>query len=49
MRGLSRRLLLKKSASSDSEREMLTKLRSDCGTEFGNKCEAMLKDITESE
>ena len=48
-RGLSRRLLLKKSASYDSERHMLTRLRAECGTEFSNKCEAMLKDLTESE
>lgn len=42
-------MLLKKSASYDSERHMLTKLRAECGTEFSNKCEAMLKDLAESE
>jgi cullin-4 len=49
MRGLSRRLLLKKSSSSDSEKQMLTKLRAECSAEFSNKCEAMMKDLTESE
>jgi cullin-4 len=48
-RGLSRRLLLKKSASFDSERQMLTRLRAECGADFANKCEAMMKDLTESD
>lgn len=49
MRGLSRRLLLKKSASSDSERQMLTRLRAECGAEFATKCEIMMKDLVESD
>lgn len=28
---------------------MLTRLRAECGTEFSNKCEAMMKDLAESE
>lgn len=48
-RGLSRRLLLKKSASQDSERQMLSKLRAECGPDFSNKCEMMIKDVNESD
>lgn len=49
MRGLSRRLLLKKASSNDSEKAMLTKLRAECGSEFTTKAEAMLKDLQESD
>lgn len=28
---------------------MLTRLRAECGTEFANKCEIMLKDLQESD
>ena len=49
MRGLSRRLLLKKSASTDSEKAMLTRLRAECGSEFSTKAEGMLKDLAESD
>ena len=49
MRGLSRRLLLKKSASADSEKAMLTKLRTECGNDFSAKCENMIKDLAESD
>lgn len=45
MRGLSRRLLLKKSSSNDSEKSMLTRLRAECGSEFTTKAEAMMKDL----
>ena len=48
MRGLSRRLLLKKSSSNESERQMLTKLRSECGSDFSSKCENMIKDLFDS-
>ena len=49
MRGLSRRLLLKKSSSFESERTILTKLRTECGHDFSTKCESMLSDLTQSE
>ena len=49
MRGLSRRLLLKKSASTQSERQMLTKLRSECSNDFNSKCENMIKDLFDSD
>ena len=49
MRGLSRRLLLKKASSNDSEKSMLTRIRAECGSEFTTKAEAMLKDLQESE
>jgi hypothetical protein len=49
MRGLSRRLLLKKSASNEAEKAMVTRLRTECSNEFSTKTEAMLKDLAESE
>lgn len=49
MRGLSRRLLLKKSSSNESERQMLTKLRSECSNDFNSKCENMIKDLFDSD
>jgi cullin-4 len=48
-RGLSRRLLLKKVSSYESERQMITRLRAECSADFSNKCEAMMKDLSESE
>ena len=49
MRGLSRRLLLKKSASQEQEKLMITKLRNELSYEFGNKSDSMLKDLGENE
>ena len=48
-RGLCRRLLLKKSASYDSESMMIQKLRTECSIEFINKAEGMLKDLGQSD
>jgi cullin 4 len=48
-RGLCRRLLLKKSASYDSERVMIMKLKTECGDVFINQVEGMLKDLSTSE
>jgi cullin 4 len=42
---LAKRLLLNKSASVDSEKSMLVKLRSECGGGFTSKLEGMFKDI----
>jgi cullin-4 len=42
---LAKRLLLNKSASVDSEKSMLTKLRSECGAGFTSKLEGMFKDM----
>lgn len=41
---LARRLLLGRSASSDAERSMLTKLKSECGSSFTHNLEQMFKD-----
>ncbi|KAG6041531.1 hypothetical protein E4U41_003691 [Claviceps citrina] len=41
---LARRLLLGRSASKDAERNMLTKLRSECGSNFTHNLEQMFKD-----
>jgi len=49
LRGLARRLLLKKSASTEAEKIMLTKIRTECSSEFGTKTDSMLKDLLESE
>ena len=49
MRGLARRLLLKKSASIDGERIVIAKLKIECSNEFGAKADNMLKDLHESE
>ena len=43
-RDLARRLLMGRSASQDAERNMLTKLRSECGTNFTHNLEQMFKD-----
>lgn len=48
-RGLSRRLLLKKSASYDSEQMMIMKLKTECGDQFIQKVERMLKDLGTSD
>ena len=48
LRGLSRRLLLKKSSSTDSERVMIARLRPECGTEFSQRSDAMIKDFSDS-
>lgn len=45
LRGLARRLLLKKSASTEAEKIMLTKIRTECSSEFGTKTDSMLKDL----
>ena len=45
-RGLSRRLLLKKAASLDAERNMIAKLKTECGDQFTQKVEGMLKDLS---
>ncbi|KAK9823559.1 hypothetical protein WJX72_003747 [[Myrmecia] bisecta] len=42
---LAKRLLLGKSASTDSEKNMITKLKTECGSQFTNKLEGMFKDI----
>jgi hypothetical protein len=49
MRGLSRRLLLKKSASNEAEKIMVSRLRTECSNEFSTKTEAMLKDLSQSD
>ena len=48
-RGLCRRLLLKKSASYEAERSMITKLKTECGDLFTAKVEGMMKDLTVSD
>ena len=48
-RGLSRRLLLKKSASYDSERMMIMKLKTECGDTFITRVESMIKDLHNSD
>lgn len=45
LRGLARRLLLKKSASTEAEKIMMSKIRTECSPEFGNKSDSMLKDL----
>ena len=47
-RGLMRRLLLKKSASYDSEKIMILKLKTQCGDQFIQKVEGMMKDLFNS-
>lgn len=43
-RDLARRLLMGRSASQDAERNMLTKLKSECGSSFTHNLEQMFKD-----
>mmetsp|Transcript_1741 Transcript_1741/g.2670 ORF Transcript_1741/g.2670 Transcript_1741/m.2670 type:complete len:801 (+) Transcript_1741:58-2460(+) len=42
---LAKRLLLGKSASTDAEKSMISKLKTECGSTFTNKLEGMFKDI----
>ena len=42
-------MLLKKSASTESEKVMLAKIRIECSAEFGTKSDSMIKDLQESE
>lgn len=42
---LAKRLLLGKSASIDAEKAMISKLKSECGSQFTNKLEGMFKDV----
>ncbi|KAI8048110.1 Cullin family-domain-containing protein [Syncephalis plumigaleata] len=44
-RSFAKRLLLNKSASSDMEKSMLAKLRTECGPGFTSKLEGMFKDM----
>jgi len=46
---LSRRLLYKKTASDDAERSMITKLKAECGNQYTQKLETMMKDMTNSQ
>ena len=43
---LAKRLLLQKSASEDSEKTMISKLKTECGCQFTSKLEGMFKDIS---
>jgi cullin-4 len=43
-RDLARRLLMSRSASQDAERNMLTKLKGECGSNFTHNLETMFKD-----
>ena len=42
---LAKRLLLGRSASVDAEKNMITKLKHECGAQFTNKLEGMFKDV----
>ncbi len=42
---LAKRLLLGKSASIDAEKSTISKLKTECGSQFTNKLEGMFKDI----
>lgn len=42
---LARRLLMNRSASADAERNMLSKLKSECGSSFTHNLEQMFKDM----
>ncbi|KAG4301715.1 hypothetical protein PCANB_001784 [Pneumocystis canis] len=44
-RDLAKRLLLNKSANSDAEKNMLMKLKAECGSGFTQKLEGMFKDM----
>jgi cullin 4 len=48
-RGLCRRLLLNKSASYESEKMMIIKLKTECSDTFIQRAEGMLKDLTLSD
>jgi len=43
---LAKRLLLNKSASDDAEKNMISRLKTECGCQFTLKLEGMFKDIT---
>jgi cullin 3 len=45
---LAKRLLLNKSLSDDSEKNMITKLKTECGCQFTSKLEGMFKDMSVS-
>ena len=45
---LSKRLLLNKSLSDDSEKNMISKLKTECGCQFTSKLEGMFKDMSVS-
>jgi cullin-4 len=42
---LAKRLLLNRSASTDAEKTMISKLKTECGSAFTNKLEGMFKDV----
>lgn len=46
---LSRRLLMKRAASMDAERQMISKMKMEVGNQFTQRIEAMFKDMTVSE
>lgn len=46
---LSKRLLMKRSANMDAERQMITKMKMEVGNNFTQKIEAMFKDMAVSE
>lgn len=46
---LSRRLLMKRSASMDAERQMISKMKMEVGNQFTQRLEAMFKDMAVSE
>lgn len=43
---LAKRLLLQRSLSDDSEKNMISKLKTECGCQFTSKLEGMFKDMT---
>jgi cullin 3 len=45
---LAKRLLLNKSASDDAEKNMISRLKTECGCQFTCKLEGMFKDISVS-
>ncbi|KAE8145235.1 Cullin [Aspergillus avenaceus] len=46
---LSRRLLMKRSVSNDTERQMISKMKMEVGNQFTQRLEAMFRDMTISE
>lgn len=46
---LSRRLLMKRSASMDAERQMISKMKMEVGNQFTQRLEAMFKDVAVSD
>jgi cullin 4 len=47
--GLARRLLLKRSSSMEAEKEMISKLKQECGSAYTSKLEGMVRDLSTSE